>query len=371
MPYKDLHDDPFDEGTKVKLEIFEDYAQAWLPTFVMQGTPVISIFDFFAGTGYDMNRIPGTPIRLLQKIQEQTDEILRRNLKVKLHLNEFQPGKQEQKKFALLKSACEEFLQMNPRLAKAVEVSYYNEDFEQLFPKLLPEVQKHPALVYLDQNGVKFLSDKYLLPLEKVSRVDFLYFISSSYILRFGNTKEFKDHLDIDIEAAKKQPYNLIHRTVINHLRSRLPKNTKLMLYPFSIKKGKNIYGIVFGASHPRAVDKFLGLTWKRNATNGEANFDIDNEAVNTTMTLFGRGLSKIESFQLRLKEKILSGIISNNKEALIYAYAEGHLPTHAAETLKTMKKNGELAHEGSSPLVTYDNVYKAQRIISYQILKR
>jgi hypothetical protein len=28
---KDLHDLPFDEGTVAKLEIFEDYAQVWLP----------------------------------------------------------------------------------------------------------------------------------------------------------------------------------------------------------------------------------------------------------------------------------------------------------------------------------------------------
>lgn len=47
MPYKDLHEDPFDESTIAKLEIFEDYAQAWIPTFVMQGIPTICIFDFF------------------------------------------------------------------------------------------------------------------------------------------------------------------------------------------------------------------------------------------------------------------------------------------------------------------------------------
>lgn len=36
MPYKDLHSEPFDETTITKLEIFEDYAEAWIPTFVMQ-----------------------------------------------------------------------------------------------------------------------------------------------------------------------------------------------------------------------------------------------------------------------------------------------------------------------------------------------
>lgn len=53
MASKNLHNEPFDESTIAKLEIFEDYAQAWIPTFVMQAKPVICIFDFFAGTGYD------------------------------------------------------------------------------------------------------------------------------------------------------------------------------------------------------------------------------------------------------------------------------------------------------------------------------
>ena len=65
---KNLHEKPFDDTTIAKLEIFEDYAQAWIPTFVMAGDPEICIFDFFAGTGYDINGIPGSPIRILKKI---------------------------------------------------------------------------------------------------------------------------------------------------------------------------------------------------------------------------------------------------------------------------------------------------------------
>lgn len=59
MARKDLHDKPFDQTTIAKLEIFQDYAQAWLPTFVMKGADTICIFDFFAGTGYDKNGIEG------------------------------------------------------------------------------------------------------------------------------------------------------------------------------------------------------------------------------------------------------------------------------------------------------------------------
>jgi len=64
MPIKNLHNEPFDESIIAKLGIFEDYAQAWIPTFVMRNTSTICIFDFFAGTGYDINRVAGSPIRI-------------------------------------------------------------------------------------------------------------------------------------------------------------------------------------------------------------------------------------------------------------------------------------------------------------------
>ncbi|MBC7798113.1 MAG: hypothetical protein H7Z37_14675, partial [Pyrinomonadaceae bacterium] len=75
MAQKDLHEKPFDDSTIVKLEMFEDYAQEWIPTFVMQNTSTICIFDFFAGTGYDKNGIAGSAIRILEKIKEQVISI--------------------------------------------------------------------------------------------------------------------------------------------------------------------------------------------------------------------------------------------------------------------------------------------------------
>lgn len=93
MGRKDLHEKPFDSGTIAKLEIFEDYTQAWIPTFVMIGVPVICIFDFFAGTGYDKAGIEGSPIRVLDKIKQHVDNIFQKKVKVKLFLNEYNPQK--------------------------------------------------------------------------------------------------------------------------------------------------------------------------------------------------------------------------------------------------------------------------------------
>jgi three-Cys-motif partner protein len=364
---KNLHEKPFDETTIAKLEIFEDYAQAWIPTFVMQGNLTICIFDFFAGTGYDKNGVPGSPIRILEKIKEQTVRIFQQNIKVEVYFNEY-----KKTKFDQLSMACNQFLEENDHLARAVKLSLTNEDFEVCFNRLLPTIKKQASLVYLDQNGIKFLSDKYFLELEKTGQTDFLYFVSSSYFWRFGEKEEFKSHLELDMELAKKDPYQFIHRNLLQQLKAKLPANTELRLYPFSLKKGSNIHGIIFGASHPRAVDKFLGIAWKRNSINGEANFDMDGDKKKGQLDMFeGKKLTKIEAFQQRLRDKVLNRKITNNFEAFDYALEEAHIGSHAANELKKMKTEKLIDYEGLSPLVTYENVYKTKRLLQYKIVKK
>lgn len=364
---KNLHEKPFDETTIAKLEIFEDYAQAWLPTFVMWGDPVICIFDFFAGTGYDVNGVPGSPIRILKKIREQIAPIFQNKIQVHVYFNEF-----DKKKFKQLSVACDDFLRDHPEVGRAIKLNLSQEDFDLCFSRLFPVIQAHSSLVYLDQNGIKFLADRYFLELEKTRRTDFLYFVSSSYFWRFGEKEEFKTHVKIDLEEAKRNPYRFIHRTLIAQLRGNLPPNSNLKLYPFSLKKAANVHGIIFGASHIRAVEKFIGIAWKRNEVNGEANFDIDDDNQKIQLDLFeGKKLTKIEIFQKRLHEQVLNGKITSNSHAFDFAMNEGHLGSHAAEELRRMKKDCLIDYDGLSPLVTYENVHKLGKFITYKVLKQ
>lgn len=367
MSYKDLHDKPFDESTIAKLEIFEDYAQAWMPTWIMLGVPAILIIDFFAGTGYDKNGVAGSPIRILEKLNEQVSKILLNNVKVYVDLNEFDSGKFEQ-----LKVACENFLDEHPDLKRAVILTYHNEDFANLFPKLRSKIDREPSLVFFDQNGIKALSGKYFRELEKTKQTDFLYFVSASYFWRFGEMDEFKNHLDIDLEEAKKNPYRFIHRSLIAQLRTKLSADSKLKLYPFSLKKGANIHGIIFGATHPSALDKFISIAWNRDVVSGEANFDINEESKTHQRVLFGeQPLTKIEAFRQRLREKVLAAQLRDNFQVFNFCLDEVHPGSHAKDELLKMKRDREIDFDGTSPLVTYKNVYKLKRICKYTILKK
>lgn len=369
MAVIDLHSKPFDDSTIAKLEIFEDYAQAWLPTFIMQGRSEIHIFDFFAGTGYDRDGVKGSPIRLLDKVKGQLGNIFNKKVQVVMHFNEFEP-KKKQKKFDILKESLFEYLKNHTDINRAITLELYNEDCETLFPRLLPLIQKYPSLVYLDQNGIKFLSDNYFLKLEKTSETDFLYFVSSSYFWRFGDRDEFSSYFNLDLEEAKSNPYKFIHKKVLEEMKNRLPSTSKLSLYPYSLKKGSNIHGIVFGASHPRAVDKFLGIAWKRNKLNGEANFDINDDRSKFQQSLFGLQKTKLQEFEDTVEEAILSGRISNNFDLYNYTLDKGHIGKHSADVLRKLRKSKKIYYPGISPLVTYENVYKYDKFVKYQIIQ-
>lgn len=373
MAVIDLHTKPFDEQTLTKLELFEDYAKEWIPTFVMSGQSNVWIFDFFAGPGFDRNGIPGSPIRVLKQVEAQIGNIFAKKVKVNLCFNEFKTTKYE-----FLKKSCDSFFDKKPEMQRAqkaglLNIACYNEDFAILFPKLLPKIKAFPSLVYIDQNGLRFLADQYLLELEKTETTDFLYYASSSFLLRFGNTPEFQHCLSLDIESVRRKEPKYVHQELLAQLRQKLPATTKLSLYPFTIKKNTNYYGIIFGASHPRAVDKFLKTVWKKNVINGAANFDIDDDRKKVQLDLFeGKHLTKIERFQECFTEMILSEQIKTNVDAYNFVLKEGHIPQHATEVIRKLKQAGVVTYEARQPLISYEKVYgREQRIITYNVCKK
>lgn len=366
----DLHTKPFDDSTITKLEIFEDYAKAWVPTFVMQpNIKEIHVFDFFAGPGYDNEYVPGSPIRLLNIVLSYLGDFFKTKTKIVLHFNEFEPNKKKsQDKYELLVKNCESFLDSNPKLRHFTTVKFYNEDAGSLFYKLYNTIKQFPALVYMDQNGIRFISKEFISKLDQLTTTDFIYYVSSSYIWRFGNTKEFKQIIDFDMINLRKGEYSNVHRYVISKIKEELPTKTDLKLFPFTLKKGKNIFGIIFGAKHYRAVDKFLDIAWKRNSMNGEADFDIDQDTAKDQLELFAeQKMTKIEKFQTELRDALLEGTLKNNSDVLVFTYENGHIPKHATDLIKSCKS---ITYLGRTPAINYDNVFKKKNNVNYNLLK-
>jgi len=365
MPVKDLHELPFSEETITKLEIFEDYLEAWIPTFVMPGFQDIYIYDFFAGRGYDITGVAGSPIRILKSIEKFLGHILTKKTRVHVLLNEY-----NQDKYNLLLKNVNSFLGSNPKFEYFLKVNIHNEKFEDLFPKVESELKLGPNLIFLDQNGIKQFSDNTFLKFVEFEKTDFLTFISSSYFTRFAKDKGFRKHIAVDIGEIDKNPYKYIHEVILNHFKSLIPIGNEIKLYPFSLKKGKNIYGLIFGSKHIRGVDKFLSIAWDKNRINGVANFDIDGELpkdsqqFTLTFSEFVKQ-TKLDKFREELKEFILGDILVNNLDVYIYTLEKGFTTKHSIELIKELKKKNLIYYKGQTK-INYKS-YKEKIIVNYE----
>ena len=65
---KNINIRPFDEATKLKLKIFGECFKEWLPVFIQdRHTEQVYIYDFFAGSGTDIEGSLGSPLILLDE----------------------------------------------------------------------------------------------------------------------------------------------------------------------------------------------------------------------------------------------------------------------------------------------------------------
>ena len=367
---KNLHNKPFDEATILKLEIFEQYLQVWLPTFLyspFEGN--IQIWDFFAGQGYDMEGIEGSPIRILHVIAKFKEDIKRTNKKIQVIFNEL-----DKRKYELLQSFVKDYLKQMEDLDAYVYIHIENKRFDVLFQEKENRLRAGNNLIFIDQNGVKEVSESVFAKLCKLRRTDFMFFISSSYFKRFG--EEFKKlHPKLDIEKIAKTEYKKIHLQVHELFQIYAKEsNQEMFLFPFSIQKklekGFNIYGLVFGAKHIAAAVKFLEIVWKKNPINGNADYDIEEERKSAGQVDLFTGEpkpTKVAKFQEDLETLILNKTLKTNIEVFLFTYKSGHVSEHAQKVVEKLKK-GKKIHFNGSLRISY-NAYKDNNIVDYEIL--
>lgn len=159
----------------------------------------------------------------LNKLKRTAVFFSKKNTKVSVYFNEFAIEKYES-----LLQACESYIEKSLALTTLkstgkLNILYYNRDFAELFQELLPIIKSEASLVFLDQNGIKFIGDDFFIPLTYTQKTDFLYFIASSYANRFKKTDEFKKYLDFKPTPDEYGSCNNIHNELVEYLKQRIP----------------------------------------------------------------------------------------------------------------------------------------------------
>jgi three-Cys-motif partner protein len=331
MPRPDINAKPFDEGTLTKLEVFQLYVREWLPVFLAREKIVwsqVHLFDFFCGSGTDSKGISGSPLRILEELQKQPAWLARRDVSTTVHFFDDKPEKIQ-----------ELDAQIVQRGLRALNVGFDigAGEFSKTFAnsKTLLRSNDTACLVFLDQYGIKDVTEDVFKFLVGCPCTDTLFFISSAIFSRLGDQPCIRKYLDL----GKPEDSHEAHRAVVEHFRRWIPKDADYYLTPFSIKKGSNVYGLVFGSGHPLGMEKFLRVAWKKDQLNGEANFDINREGLSAQQTDMFERPTKVTAFEADLRDGVIGQRLRTEADIYRFCISCGMTPSHAEPVIKALKK--------------------------------
>lgn len=331
-----FHDEPFDEGTLTKLELFERYAEAWLPVFVARHEiiwPEVNIFDFFAGAGTDSEGVEGSPLRLLRVLEGQRSYLTRPGLRVSLHLSDAHDGKIKQLKQTLAERKAGDL---------PVRLDVQRGDFASRFAAVKWEIAKRSSanLLIIDQFGVKEVPDDIFTQILGLETVDVLFFVSSNTFRRFAHVPEVARLLLPTYQ--RPTDYYRAHLAVAEAYRELVPAGKEYYVASFSIKKGSNVYGVIFGSGHRLGMDKFLEVAWDQNKVSGDANFDVYREGIEPDAPALWAEMdvpTKVKVFEEELQRAILDGTCRDELKMIEICHRHGVLRRHATPVIQKLIK--------------------------------
>lgn len=365
---KNINSKPFDETTKLKLDIFQDCFKEWFPVFLYNWVDKVVIYDFFAGSGKDSVGQFGSPLVLLDVAKGENRHYCGKKSKpISFSFNEALP----QKSAELSKNVAEHLVKCaeeNNCGGCVYDYSVSKDEFKNLFHREeVSSVLENPKIgkfILLDQYGFSQIDDDIFQKLISYPSTDFIFFISSSFIKRFQEHPSVKAYIDTEkINFDESQPKEC-HRVIANYFRSSIPNGKEYYLHHFSIQKevGKgNYYGLIFGSKHTLGMEKFLKVCWQKDPKSGEANFNINDDFEHGTLFFTNETSNKKESVETDLKTKILDGTISDNISGLKYTLQQGCEPTLYTNTVKKLVTSGKITRSGD---VNYSsaNIHKIKK---------
>jgi three-Cys-motif partner protein len=351
MTKKTFFETPFDEGTKSKLEIFKEYFKESFPVFLhSQYFQEIIIIDFFAGQGTNEFGEYGTSVNILNEIKPHCNDLRRIDKKVTIIFNDKNQSK-------ALSNNIDEFLtncrhECNDKCNFEIEknILIRDQDFLEYFNKIYPTIKskKNAAfLLFFDPYNF-IMNEDIFYKLIDLRNAEFICFLPTSYLYRFKEVGGFSKYLKDFKISFEETNIQKCHRTIVDHLKQRIPAGKEYYLGSFTIKKNASShYGLIFGTNHSFGAEKFQKVCWNIDESVGEANFNIDNELAynQDQMILFDeyKVSSKLKNFKSTLREKILNQEIKTDKDVYKWALTERCLVKHAAEVLKELMVEGKI----------------------------
>jgi len=371
----DINKKPFDEATKLKLEIFGECFREWLPVFIHNpAVEKIFIYDFFAGSGTDSDGLLGSPLILLNEAKGENCKVCNSvgEKQIIFGFNEFLDDKNKELKDSI-DHYIDKCIKQNCKRDECQYKSHVGKfEFKEAFSrdnfKSILNNRKYAKFILLDQYGFKQVDDVVFKELVNSPKTDFIFFIASSFIDRFRehqNTKKYIDTSKIDFEKCRAKDR---HKIIAQYFKQ-LINDKDYYLHHFTIKKGTNHYGLIFGSSHSLGMEKFLRVCWKKDIFSGESTDNSHDDFEEGTLFHDPTTSNKKEEVKAKIISKIMNCEITDNLCGFKYTMSELCQPVLFTQVIKELEKEGKIQRVGDLNYTSV-GIHEAKRY-SIKILKK
>lgn len=256
---------PLGSHTKGKHSVLRSYLGAWLPIMTRWNRRVLFI-DAFAGPGEYAGGEAGSPVIALDAFLEHAFQKHITNDIIYVFIEK------EKERYEHLKTLLQPYVNKLPDNCK---VRVFNSTFDERLTEVLDRIdaqntQLDPAFVMIDPFG---WSDTPMETIRRILRNDkaevYISFMAS-YINRFKDNPEQKDHFDTLFGCSNWQQGTHIENSseryqfFFNLYKSQLKRNGAKYVLHFELYEGNQlVYAIFFGTKNLKGCDEMKKAIWK------------------------------------------------------------------------------------------------------------
>lgn len=329
------------QHSEVKVLLLQLYLERYLN--ILSLSPhihKIEVFDLFCAEGLYNNGGMGSPICILDSIQQvQNQNIVHGRKKIiNCLFNDSDSGK------VLKLRAVVELLNLKSKGVDSIQ--YRSSEYEEILRDVLFDIKKFDkhdrGFVFLDPYGYKNIRVKHIKELLSLNKTEVLLFLPTQFMFRFANNgtpkclKEFIEEL-LPFEQWPKSNTGI---EFIENLKDafRISIGEGYFVDSFIITRDKNqFFCLFFFTSHIYGFDRMLDAKWQIDATEGRGWTFEQN-----TLFLEASRTPNVDKFERNLKNFLNNGFKSNS-DLYQFTLHYGHLPKHTNQILCQLQNEGRL----------------------------
>jgi len=360
------------EHSEAKIALYGRYLSIYLNILHRAGyVKRIFVFDLFCGEGLYENNVKGSPIIALESI---SSHYFSNNNSIPDMTIWFNDKGMSEIESGIYKIDRVKKIGENVFKPNNVNVEYYKENYEDIYPKaieLVSGTKDAKGLFFIDPFGYKAIKPDDIRKMLESGKTEVFLWLPIAHMYRFADSvsrsgfpgseplKLFLSDLFGKSIPSFQSAYDFIEQ-LKGRFRTSL-KDLKIFVDTFTLERdASNVYCLFFFTRNVRGYEKVLEAKWSFDPSHGKGH------TLEKTLSLFNE--IELSGYPEKLWLFLGSADHRTNAELYLFGLENNFLPKHTNDVLKKNKHKFEIVSLDSKPAAGSYIAYNSDRRVAFRL---